>query len=56
MEGVSAPSKRRLVLLGRLLADYTQKQITSQDVELLTGWSASQVRRDISSLGINCGA
>ena len=56
MSEIPSPSRRRLVLLGRLLAGYTEKQITSQKVEELTGWSAAQIRRDISLLNVKCGA
>lgn len=56
MENIPSPSRKRLVLLGRLLAGYSESQITSQRIEELTGWSAPQVRRDISLLGVKCGA
>lgn len=56
MDNIPAPSRRRLVLLGRLLSNYRENQITSQKIEELTGWTAAQVRRDISLLNIKCGA
>lgn len=56
MKAIPGPSKRRLVLLGRLLSDCSTKTITSQEIEKLTGWSAAVVRRDISLLDVRCGA
>lgn len=56
MKAIPGPSKRRLVLLGRLLCDCRTKTITSQEIEKLTGWSAAVVRRDISLLDVRCGA
>lgn len=56
MKAIPEPSKRRLVLLERLLSGYTEKTITSQKIESLTGWSAAVVRRDISLLEVRCGA
>ncbi len=56
MKTLSEPTKRRLVLLERLLARYEEKMITSQKIAELTGWSAAVVRRDIFNLELNCGA
>ena len=56
MKEIPRPSKRRLVLLKRLLSEYEEKTITSQKIESLTGWSAAVVRRDIYLLNIHCGA
>ena len=56
MKPLPAPSKRRLVLLERLLSGYSEKTITSQKIEALTGWSSAVVRRDISLLDFHCGA
>ena len=53
MKTVPEPSKRRLVLLERLLSTYEGKTITSQKIQELTGWSSALVRRDISYLEIN---
>lgn len=50
------PSKRRLVLLGRLLSTYKEKTITSQKIQELTGWSSAAIRRDIAMLNLHCGA
>lgn len=49
-------SKRRLVLLERLLSDYSEKTITSQKIQQLTGWSSAVVRRDILNIDVKCGA
>ncbi len=56
MNNIPLPTKRRLVLLERLLANYTEKTITSQEIQELTGWTSAVVRRDISKLKLNCGA
>ena len=56
MKAIPEPSRRRLVLLERLLSEFTEKNITSQRIEELTGWSAAVVRRDISLLELNFGA
>lgn len=56
MKEIPEPSKRRLVLLERLLSGYEEKNITSLKIEQLTGWSAAVVRRDISLLGLKFGA
>jgi redox-sensing transcriptional repressor len=56
MKAIPEPSRRRLVLLERLLSTFTEKNITSQKIEELTGWSAAVVRRDISLLELNVGA
>ena len=56
MKAIPGPSKRRLVLLERLLSGYSKKTITSQEIETLTGWSAAVARRDISLLAVHCGA
>ena len=49
-------SRRRLVLLTQLLSQLEQKTITSLEIEKLTGWSNSVIRRDISMIGCICGA
>ena len=56
MKPIPVPSQRRLVLLERLLCGYSEKTITSQKIEALTGWTAAVIRRDISLLEIHCGA
>ncbi len=56
MKQITEPTKRRLVLLKHLLAAYPEKNITSQKIAELAGWSAAVVRRDISQIDIRCGA
>lgn len=56
MRQISAPAKRRLVLLERLLSNCTEQHITSQKIQEATGWSAAVVRRDISLLELHSGA
>ncbi len=56
MKDIPMPARRRLVLLERLLSNYTEKNITSQKIQELAGWSSAIIRRDISYLGVNCGA
>lgn len=57
MKAISEPSRRRLVLLNRLLCTaYEQKNITSQRISELLGYSPALIRRDISLLGIKCGS
>lgn len=56
MKPIPEPTKRRFVLLERLLSGYTEKTITSQRIEALVGCTASVARRDISLLDIRCGA
>lgn len=56
MRAIPGPSRKRLVLLERLLSGYTEKTITSQEIERLAGWSAAVTRRDISLLDVRCGA
>jgi redox-sensing transcriptional repressor len=56
MKEIPAPSRRRLVLLERLLSTYSGEKITSQKIQELSGWTAAVIRRDISLLEIHCGA
>lgn len=56
MKELSIPSKKRLILLERLLCDYPEKTITSPKIQDLLGCSAAVIRKDISGLGVNCGA
>ncbi len=55
MKTVPEPSKRRLVLLERLLSTYEGKTITSQKIQELTGWSSALVRKEIAYLKIKSG-
>lgn len=56
MKEIPAPTKKRLVLLERLLSDYKETRITSQKIQSLTGWSAAVVRRDFYLLELKCGS
>ena len=57
MKAISEPSRRRLVLLNRLLCtSYSQKHITSLAISELLGYSSALIRRDISLLEVKCGA
>ena len=46
MKEIPAPTKKRLILLERLLADYKEERITSQKIQSITGWTSAVVRRD----------
>ncbi len=56
MRNIPEPTKKRLVLLERLLADYKAPLITSLKIQSLTGWSAAVVRRDFYLLELKCGS
>ena len=50
-------SRRRIVQLTQLLSRIPESQtITSADIEKMTGWTSSVIRRDISLIGCQCGA
>jgi len=59
MVGVPVPAKERLLLLMRLLEKHNHAgntgQVTSAQVENLTGWSRDTIRKDISYLGMAAG-
>lgn len=50
------PSKKRLVILARILSQQGKKKVTSVDLSALTGWSEATIRRDISILELHRGA
>ncbi|MBO5137808.1 MAG: CoA-binding protein [Spirochaetaceae bacterium] len=68
MSSLSEPTKKRLVVLYRLLQQKIEEKrtstnesegnlcITSKCISELTGWTDATIRRDISLLGIKCGA
>ncbi len=56
MKQIPEPARKRLVLLERILENYPEKNITSLKIQNLTGWSSAVVRRDISYIGVSCGA
>lgn len=56
IQKIPQPAKRRLVLLEHLLSTYKEKNITSQKIQEMAGWSSAVVRRDISYIDVKCGA
>ena len=50
------PSKKRLVILARILSQQGKKKVTSVDLSALTGWSEATISRDISILELHQGA
>ncbi len=55
MKTIPEPTQRRLIQLKQLLSQQTSEKITSKDLENLTGWSSSLIRRDISFLNYRKG-
>lgn len=61
MKQISAPSKKRLVTLSRILSQIISQQnsslkrITSVEISTITGWSEATIRRDISLLELHSG-
>lgn len=53
---IPEPTKRRLVLLEHVLSSYSEKNITSQKIQELTGWNSALIRRDFLLLDIKRGA
>lgn len=62
MASLSEPSRKRLLSLLLLLRQQRgdgfaeEAAITSRHIARLTGWTDATIRRDISQLGIRCGA
>ena len=56
MKKMPNPSKKRLVILARILSQQGKKKVTSVDLSALTGWSEATIRRDISILELHQGA
>ncbi len=52
---MSNPSKKRLVILARILSQESKEKVTSVDLSALTGWSEATIRRDISILELHNG-
>ncbi|MBQ3965722.1 MAG: redox-sensing transcriptional repressor Rex [Treponema sp.] len=50
MKQIPEPTRKRLLLLAQLLTQQHTEKITSVNIENLTGWSQSLIRRDISLL------
>ncbi|MCR4822856.1 MAG: redox-sensing transcriptional repressor Rex [Treponema sp.] len=55
MKKLSENSKKRLVILARILSQQSKKRITSVEISALTGWTEATIRRDISNLGLERG-
>lgn len=55
MKKISNPSKKRLVILARILSQITENKVTSVDLSKKTGWSEATIRRDISNLELHNG-
>ena len=51
MASIPEPAKERLLYLMRLLEKQGAEPVTSAQVERLTGWPSSRIRKDISYLG-----
>lgn len=60
MQQLPEPSRKRLVQMARVLEQHNGQpktiHITSEQLSVLTGWTQHTIRRDISHLGIRCGA
>ncbi|MGI5070964.1 CoA-binding protein [Treponema pectinovorum] len=55
MKEISENSKKRLLILSRLLSQQTQTRLTSLKIAELTGWSDTTIRKDLSLLGLHFG-
>ena len=55
MKLIPAPSKKRFLIFEKLLAQTSQKKITSVELAALTGWGEATIRRDISLLELHNG-
>jgi redox-sensing transcriptional repressor len=55
MAQIPEPTKGRLLYLMRVLEKIETKQVTSHQIEALTGWSSFTVRKDVSYLDGNYG-
>ena len=55
MRKIPAPSKKRLIVLSRLLLQQKKEKITSSEISELTGWGEASIRRDISLLELHNG-
>lgn len=55
MKKIPAPSKKRLLILSRLLSQQKKEKITSVELSALTGWGEATIRRDISLLELHNG-
>lgn len=55
MKKISAPTRKRLVILSRILSQLGKKRVTSIELSSITGWSEATIRRDISALELHSG-
>ena len=55
MKKIPAPSKKRLIVLERLLSQLEKEKVTSVELSALTGWGKATIRRDISLLELHNG-
>lgn len=55
MQKISEPTRKRLVELAQILRQIDVQRITSVQLEEMTLWSSSLIRKDISSLGYSKG-
>ena len=55
MKKISEPSKKRLLVLEKILSQSAKKRITSVELSDLTGWGEATIRRDISNLELHKG-
>ena len=55
MKKIPAPSKKRLIVLAKVLSQHEKQKITSVELSGLTGWGEATIRRDISLLELHNG-
>lgn len=55
MKKISPPSRKRLLILEKILSQSAKKRITSVELSDLTGWGEATIRRDISNLELHKG-
>ncbi|MBQ4377814.1 MAG: redox-sensing transcriptional repressor Rex [Treponema sp.] len=55
MKKIPEPSRKRLVILAKILSQSSEKKLTSVDLSRITGWGEASIRRDISSLELHNG-
>ena len=55
MKKISGASKKRLLILEKILSQSEKTRITSVEMSALTGWGEATIRRDISNLELHKG-
>ena len=55
MKKIPSPSKKRLLVLERLLSQIEKAKVTSVELSAMTGWGEATIRRDISLLELHNG-